>query len=66
MMPFGGRYRSAAPAVVTATEMQQRIEAELGQLTPGNNGKLDGDARIFKLPNAKGELGFISSVTEPF
>jgi len=46
--------------------MQERIIAELGPLTPGNNGKLDGEARIFRLPNAKGELGFISSVTAPF
>ena len=27
--------------------MQERIIAELGPLTPGNNGKLDGEARIF-------------------
>ncbi len=66
MMPFGGATALQRQQVVTAAEMQQHIEAELGQLTPGNNGKLDGEARIFKLPNAKGELGFISSVTAPF
>jgi cyclic pyranopterin phosphate synthase len=27
---------------------------------------LDGEARIFRIPGAKGELGFISSVTLPF
>ena len=66
MMPFGGATDLQRQQVVTAEEMRGQIEAELGPLTPGNNGKLDGEARIFRLPNAKGELGFISSVTAPF
>ncbi|TDA66151.1 MAG: GTP 3',8-cyclase MoaA [Chloroflexi bacterium] len=66
MMPFGGATDLQRQQVVTAEEMRSQIEAELGPLTPGNNGKLDGEARIFRLPNAKGELGFISSVTAPF
>lgn len=66
MMPFGGATEFQRQQIVTAAEMQERIIAELGPLTPGNNGKLDGEARIFRLPHAKGELGFISSVTAPF
>lgn len=66
MMPFGGATDLQRQQIVTAKEMQERIIAELGPLTPGNNGKLDGEARIFRLPHAKGELGFISSVTAPF
>ncbi len=66
MMPFGGATDLQRQQVVTAEEMRSQIEAVLGPLTPGNNGKLDGEARIFRLPNAKGELGFISSVTAPF
>ncbi|MFA5835596.1 MAG: GTP 3',8-cyclase MoaA [Bellilinea sp.] len=66
MMPFGGATDLQRQQVVTAEEMRNQIEAELGPLTPGNSGKLDGEARIFRLPNAKGELGFISSVTAPF
>ena len=66
MMPFGGATDLQRQQVVTAEEMRGQIEAELGPLTAGNNGKLDGEARIFRLPNAKGELGFISSVTAPF
>jgi cyclic pyranopterin phosphate synthase len=31
-----------------------------------NDGKLDGEARLFRLPNARGDVGFISSVTAPF
>jgi len=66
MMPFGGATELQTHQVVTAEEMREKIAAELGPLTPGNNGKLDGEARIFRLPHAKGELGFISSVTAPF
>jgi len=66
MMPFGGATELQTHQVVTAEEMREVISTELGPLTPGNNGKLDGEARIFRLPNAKGELGFISSVTAPF
>jgi cyclic pyranopterin phosphate synthase len=31
-----------------------------------NGGKLDGEARLFRFPGAKGDVGFISSVTQPF
>jgi len=66
MMPFGGATELQTHQVVTAEEMRSRIQKELGPLTPGNGGKLDGEAQIFHLPNARGELGFISSVTAPF
>ena len=66
MMPFAGATELQTQQVVTAEEMREKISAELGPLTPGNNGKLDGEARIYRLPSAKGELGFISSVTAPF
>jgi cyclic pyranopterin phosphate synthase len=35
-------------------------------LDPVNNGELDGEARLFHLPGAQGDVGFISSVTQPF
>jgi cyclic pyranopterin phosphate synthase len=31
-----------------------------------NEGNLDGEASLFRLPGAKGDIGFISSVTAPF
>ncbi|WP_448334951.1 hypothetical protein [Bellilinea sp.] len=46
--------------------MISRIEAELGPLQPVNNGQLDGEARIFRLRDAVGEIGFIASVSMPF
>ncbi len=66
MMPFAGATEFQQAQVVKAEEMIARIQTALGPLTPANNGKLDGEARIYHLPRAKGELGFISSVSLPF
>ena len=52
--------------VITATQIQTRIESALGKLTPAQGGELDGEARVFRLPDAQGEVGFISSVSAPF
>ena len=66
MMPFAGATDLQINQAVTAAEIQMRIESELGVLEAANDGKLDGEARVFKLPGARGEVGFISSVTQPF
>ncbi len=66
MMPFAGVTELQTSQVVTAEQVQARIEAGLGALLPSYGGELDGEARIFRLAGAKGELGFISSVTQPF
>jgi len=66
MMPFGGATDLQQNQVVKAEEMLQRITQALGPVEVVNNGELDGEAQIYRLPGAKGELGFISSVTAPF
>ncbi|MEJ2262316.1 MAG: GTP 3',8-cyclase MoaA [Anaerolineales bacterium] len=66
MMPFGGATDLQTSHVVRAEEMQIRIQNALGPMETANGGKLDGEARLFHLPGAKGDLGFISSVTQPF
>ena len=66
MMPFAGATELQLRQVVTAEEIQRRIETELGPLYMANNGELDGEARIFHLEGAQGKVGFISSVTVPF
>jgi len=66
MMPFAGATDLQVNQMVTAQEMQAIIEAKLGRLEPVNNGDLDGEARLFHLPGAQGDVGFISSVTQPF
>lgn len=66
MMPFAGATDLQQSQVVKADEMMARIEGTLGALEPVNGGELDGEARLFRLPGAPGELGFISSVSLPF
>jgi cyclic pyranopterin phosphate synthase len=66
MMPLGESDVFQTAQLVTAPEMVRQIEASLGKLEPLNGGHLDGEARIFRLPGAQGDIGFISSVSAPF
>lgn len=66
MMPFGDIADFQQSQVVTEAELIETIEAQLGPLYSVNGGKLDGEARLYKLQGARGTLGFISSVTAPF
>jgi len=66
MMPFAGATDIQTGQVITAEEIKERIEDSLGDMQEANGGQLDGEARLFRLPNAKGDVGFISSVTNPF
>ncbi len=64
MMPFAGVTDLQKTQVVTAAQIQQKIEDRFGPLEA--SGQYDGEARIFQIPGAQGTLGFISSVTVPF
>ena len=66
MMPFGQSKDFQSSQLVTAAEMRAYVEPIIGQLEPVNDGDLDGEARIFRLPGALGDVGFISSVSAPF
>ena len=66
MMPFGGATDLQTSQLVTASEMLRLIEAALGPLEPVNGGALDGEARLYRLPGGKGDVGFITSVSAPF
>jgi cyclic pyranopterin phosphate synthase len=66
MMPFAGATDLQLKQVVTAEDMHASIERVVGPLQVANGGQLDGEARLFHLPDAVGDVGFISSVTEPF
>jgi len=66
MMPFAGATDLQLNGVITARQIMDYLEDHLGVLTPVNDGKLDGEARVFRLPGARGEVGFIASVTAPF
>jgi len=67
LMPFGDVAGFAQQQVVSDAEMRATIEADLGiTLEPIDGGRLDGEARLYRIPGARGMLGFISSVTHPF
>jgi cyclic pyranopterin phosphate synthase len=66
MMPFGETNDFQTSQLVTATEMRANIESSIGPLESINGGELDGEARLFRLPKAQGDVGFISSVSSPF
>jgi len=66
MMPFAGATDLQTSQVVTTAQVQERIESALGPMELANDGELDGEARLFRLPGARGDVGFISSVTAPF
>lgn len=66
MMPFGDVATFARAQVVTDAEIRQRIEDRFGELELMDDGKLDGEARMYRIPGAQGSIGLISSVTQPF
>ena len=66
MMPFAGATEFQQTQVVKAAEMMATIQTRLGPLEAVNGGALDGEARIYRAPGARGEVGFISSVSQPF
>ncbi len=66
MMPFGEVADFQTAAAVTAEEIRARVAARFGPVQVLHGGKLDGEAKLYKIHGARGELGFISTLTEPF
>lgn len=66
MMPFAGATDFQLTQVVTAAEIRQQLEGEFGPLETLNGGQLDGEARMYRIPRSQGQVGFISTVSEPF
>ncbi len=66
LMPFGSESDFAQDSVVSSAETRHMIEASLGPLReiPGYDGK--DPARPYRLAGARGTIGFISTITEPF
>ena len=67
MMPFGiGECAGVAEEkFVSNRDVRARIEQELGPLTP-LPGDASDEAQNFRLPGARGVVGFISPVSEPY
>ncbi len=66
MMPFRGATELQTEQMVSTQEIKDHIERALGRLEPLNGGDLDGEALLFRIPDSKGDIGFISSVSTPF
>jgi len=64
-MPIGDRKMWDESKVVPTSEVRARIEA-LGDLSPVENPGVKGPATLFRLPGAKGIIGFISPVSDHF
>ncbi|HEY3367534.1 MAG TPA: GTP 3',8-cyclase MoaA [Symbiobacteriaceae bacterium] len=67
VMPFSEAYEFTLENLVPAAEMRERLMAEFGDLEPVREGvRGNGPARYWRIPGAKGTVGFISAVTECF
>lgn len=65
-MPFRQSWRAGQLRPVPQAEVQAQIERACGALELQRDGRLDGEARVYRLPGARGKIGFISPVTNPF
>jgi len=63
LMPVAGE--DNAPRFVSATEMRRRLEP-MGKLEPCLPSVGNGPAKYFRLPDAKGTIGFITPISEHF
>jgi cyclic pyranopterin phosphate synthase len=66
MMPFGDVAAFAQDATISQAEIMQRIETEVSPLHPIDDGRLDGEARLYQLSGSHAAIGFISTLTNPF
>jgi cyclic pyranopterin phosphate synthase len=66
LMPFAGPTEIQLENYVSSDEVKSWIEAELGPLFEINEGKLDGEARVYRLAGSLGTIGFISPVSNPY
>jgi cyclic pyranopterin phosphate synthase len=66
MMPFGGTTDLQTRNVVPTGEVISIVEAALGPLELMDQGRMDGEAVMYRIPGAPGRIGFISSISKPF
>ena len=65
-MPLGIQANEAIRRYVSNQETRARIEAVHGPLELLNNGELLGEARMYRIAGAQGQIGFINPVSEPY
>ena len=64
----GNLEQLGSPFTVDSSVLHKRIEQEFGPLTPVSRQREAGvgPAEVFSLPSARGRIGFISSMSQPF
>ncbi|MEO6994678.1 MAG: GTP 3',8-cyclase MoaA [Lacunisphaera sp.] len=65
-MPFGNNAAFQKKSIVDEDELLEVLSREFGPLELVDQGKLDGEARLYRVPGAAGCIGFISPVSKPF
>jgi len=65
MMPFGNNADFQNGQRVEEQGVKGRLTRVFGPLEPVGNG-LDGEAKVFRISGARGTVGFISPVSDPF
>jgi cyclic pyranopterin phosphate synthase len=65
-MPFGNNAPLQLNGMVTEAELLESLGRAFGPVELVDSGRLDGEARLYRLPGARGTLGFISPVSKPF
>ena len=65
-MPFGNNAEFQQRSQVDEAELRAVLTAAYGPLELVNNGRLDGEAKLYRIAGAAGCLGFISPVSKPF
>jgi cyclic pyranopterin phosphate synthase len=65
-MPFGNNAAFQTKQMVTEDELLALLSRAFGPLELVDQGKLDGEARLYRLPGGRGAVGFISPVSKPF
>lgn len=66
LMPFANNASFQYEHIVRENELRAHMEKTLGPLEPVGDGRLDGEARVFRIRGAPGTIGFISPVSSPF
>jgi len=65
-MPFGNNAAFQNHSIVTEDELRAVLAEAYGPLELVNHGRLDGEARLYRIAGAPGCIGFISPVSKPF
>jgi GTP 3',8-cyclase len=66
LIPLGEPAGIALDHYVPSRISMERIESRLGRLISLHGGSVIGEAKLYQLPGAKGVIGFISPVSDPY